>query len=142
MHFLSLFTSFGYFNKEEDNQKVICEVAKALKPEGLFFLDVVNRERILHPYKPYRIIKTKNGDILTIKTNFNLISSRSNEERVLTLKNKVKKRFYISGRIFTLTELISMIQKSNLVFKKVYGDYNDSRFNLKSERCILIAQKR
>lgn len=139
---LNLFTSFGYFEKEEDHQKVISEVANALKPGGYFFLDVINRERILHPYKSHRIIKTKSGDTLIIKTNFDLISSRNNEERILILKNREKKKFYISGRIFTLTELFSMVKKSGLIFRKVYGVYDGNHFSLRSERCIVIAQKK
>lgn len=139
---VNLFTSFGYYEKEEDCQKVIFEIAKALKPKSYFVLDVINREKILHPYKPKRIIRTKNGDVLIIETNFDLISSRSNEQRTLILKNKKPKKFFISVRIFTLTDLISMIQKADLIFKKVYGDYSGAPFNLKSERCIIVAQKK
>jgi len=138
---VNLFTSFGYYEKEKDHQKVIFEIAKALKPQGYFFLDVINREKILHPYKSKRVIRTKDGDILIIEANFDLLSSRSNEQRTLILKNKKIKKFNISVRIFTFTELILMIQKAGLIFKKVYGDYNGTPFNLKSERCIIVAQK-
>ena len=41
---LSLFTSFGYFEHDEDNLKVICREGKALKPNGIFILDYMNRE--------------------------------------------------------------------------------------------------
>ena len=40
---LSLFTSFGYFQHDEENQKVINRVSKALKPKGIFVLDYINK---------------------------------------------------------------------------------------------------
>jgi ubiquinone/menaquinone biosynthesis C-methylase UbiE len=138
---LNLFTSFGYFTKEESHQKVFFEIARALKPKGYFFLDVVNREKILHPYQPKRIIKARNGSTLIIEKNFDLINSRSNERRILIFKNRKRREFYLSIRIFTLTELISMARKAKLIFKKVYGDYRGNPFNFHSERCILITQK-
>ncbi|MEQ8624089.1 MAG: class I SAM-dependent methyltransferase [Vicingaceae bacterium] len=39
---LNLFTSFGYFQKEGDNRKVLESVSEALKPEGLMVLDYLN----------------------------------------------------------------------------------------------------
>ena len=39
---LSLFTSFGYFNSDEENERVIQAVAGALKPGGRFLFDYLN----------------------------------------------------------------------------------------------------
>jgi SAM-dependent methyltransferase len=45
----SYFTSFGYFSDEE-NERVLAGVARALRPGGRFLLDVLNRDWILtHP---------------------------------------------------------------------------------------------
>ncbi len=41
---ISIFTSFGYFDSEEDNARVCSEVRKALAPGGCFVLDVTNRD--------------------------------------------------------------------------------------------------
>lgn len=41
---ISIFTSFGYFETEEENLTVLKEIKKCLKPKGHFFLDY------LHPY--------------------------------------------------------------------------------------------
>jgi len=138
---LNLFTSFGYFEKEKDHQKVFFEVNKALKPKGYFFLDVINREKILYPYKHKRVIKTSDGSVLKIEANFDIVTSRNNERRIMILKNGKRKEFYISIRIFTLTELISMTQKAGLIFERSYGDYFGNPVSFSADRCILIAQK-
>ncbi|MBI5623993.1 MAG: class I SAM-dependent methyltransferase [Elusimicrobia bacterium] len=43
---INLFTSFGYFNRWSDNIKTLRGVAKALKPGGLFVMEVVNGDWI------------------------------------------------------------------------------------------------
>ncbi|MFA5141269.1 MAG: methyltransferase domain-containing protein [Elusimicrobiota bacterium] len=48
---INLFTSFGYFAKEADDLKTLRGVAAALKPGGLFLLDVMNREWLLSHFK-------------------------------------------------------------------------------------------
>jgi SAM-dependent methyltransferase len=44
---LNLFTSFGYFEKEEDNLKVLLSIRQSLKPGGLLLLDFMNTARVL-----------------------------------------------------------------------------------------------
>ena len=43
----SLFTSFGYFNDEKDNQLAIDSIAKSLKREGIFVLDFMNCNKVI-----------------------------------------------------------------------------------------------
>ena len=43
-----MFNSFGYFDSEEDSFKVLISIAKSLKLGGLFLLDHINRDFILH----------------------------------------------------------------------------------------------
>lgn len=59
---VNLFTSFGYFENEEDNFTVLQEVARLLKPAlrrengssggGLFVIDHMNRESMLAGLRP------------------------------------------------------------------------------------------
>lgn len=44
---VSLFTSFGYFERPEDDARVVASVARALVPGGRFLLDVLNAEAVL-----------------------------------------------------------------------------------------------
>ncbi len=45
-YILNLFTSFGYFN-EEENQKVLCNLKRGLKPGGMLIIDFMNTTRVL-----------------------------------------------------------------------------------------------
>jgi len=43
---LSMFTSFGYFDRDEENWRVIGEVARVLRPGAFFLFDFLNRRRV------------------------------------------------------------------------------------------------
>ncbi len=49
---VNLFTSFGYFLKFSDDIKTLKGVAKALKPGGLFLIDVVSGEYVRAHFNP------------------------------------------------------------------------------------------
>lgn len=49
---VNLFTSFGYFQKFSDDLRVLKGVASALKPGGLFFIDVINGAFVRRNFRP------------------------------------------------------------------------------------------
>jgi cyclopropane fatty-acyl-phospholipid synthase-like methyltransferase len=138
---LSLFTSFGYFEKEEDHQKVMSEVYKSLKPRGAFFLDVINRERLVRRFRPKEHKELSDGSLLTIERKFDFLTGHLEDKRTYMKKKRKKKESRLGIRIFTLTELISTCQRVGLKFKKSYGSYKGDPISFNSKRCILIAQK-
>ena len=44
---LNLFTSFGYFAEDADDQQVLAAAVSMLKPNGRFLLEVINGERVM-----------------------------------------------------------------------------------------------
>lgn len=48
---INFFTSFGYLENETEDEKVLERVATALKPDGKFLLDVLNRDRIVRSFQ-------------------------------------------------------------------------------------------
>ncbi len=44
---LNFFTSFGYFETERANFRVLEEMVRVLRPDGRFLVDLFNRERVL-----------------------------------------------------------------------------------------------
>ena len=44
---LSLFTSFGYFDDERENERVLCAAWRALESDGLFVVDTLSRQHTI-----------------------------------------------------------------------------------------------
>ena len=53
---INIFTAFGYLENQDEDQQVLNQVYKALKPGGLFLLEIIHREGLIPTRVP--------GDIL------------------------------------------------------------------------------
>lgn len=61
---ICLNTSFGYFEREEENLEVLHRVSQALQPGGQFVLDVENRDALLMRYQSRNWWQTEFGDLV------------------------------------------------------------------------------
>jgi len=137
---INVFTSFGYFS-DAQNLQVLKEVSKSLKPKGKFLLDVINRDRIIKNFMPY--VVTPRGEDYVVEINsFDLFTSTSISERILFKKNEIKKaKFFV--RLYTYTELKTLLSQVGLEIIASFGSYNiNEEYNLNSNRMIIIAEKR
>ncbi len=50
---INLFTSFGYFERDEENEEVICKIGKHLNPKGHFAFDFLNASFIKKNFVAY-----------------------------------------------------------------------------------------
>jgi len=138
---LNLFTSFGYLENDEEDQKVIHQVAKALRPSGRFVIDIVNRERIVRIYGKKDWLDSADGAMIITERNFDLVRGRNQEKRIRIYKNGKRQVSNMAIRMYTFPELITICERASLQFVSAYGDYNGEMPTLDSKRCILITKK-
>ncbi len=139
---LNLFTAFGYLESDEEDQKAICQIAKALRPGGRFFLDVGNRDRVIRTYREKDWRQLSDGSIITSERQFEHATGRNVERRVAIHKDGGREEFLIIVRMYTVVELIAMLRRDGLIVKETYGDYNGEPLTLDSRRYILDCPKR
>lgn len=138
---MNLFTAFGYLENDDEDQTVISQIARALRPGGKFVIDFINRDRIIRTYREKDWTELPSYSILLSKRKFNMITGRNEERRIIISKTGERKIFNPSIRMYTLSELITMCRNAGLKFIEVYGDYDGSSINLDSKRCILVVKK-
>lgn len=140
---VNMFTSFGYFETDLDNVRVMQEIARVLATGGRFLMDFLNAsvlERELSAEKPS---VRHQGDIV-IEERRQIVD----EGRVLT------KRVRVTGagrtpvdyserlRLYRHDDLVSMAEASGLTPLAVYGDYDLSDFDAnRSPRVLLLCEK-
>ena len=138
---LNLFTSFGYFCSQGEDQKVIESASRALKSKGIFVLDVMNYDRIsiIRNTKKRRQI-SRDLEVVSEKW-FDRQLKCLVEMRSRIWSNGKCENFMLLIRVYSLSEIIGMLLKSNFSFQVVYGDYDGSQFSAKSMCCIVVARK-
>jgi SAM-dependent methyltransferase len=135
---LNLFTSFGYFDNERDDNAVINSAYKALKPNGIFVMDFMNSKKVKQNIKteeiitigdiPYTINKNIENDFIVKKISFTDKGKEYRfEERVKTL---------------TLADFEKYFKANKLKIVNLRGNYKLDEFDENSsDRLILIARK-
>ncbi|MCK5637568.1 MAG: class I SAM-dependent methyltransferase [Flavobacteriaceae bacterium] len=133
----NLFTSFGYFDQNRTNIKVLTNFKNALKKNGSVIIDFLNIEKVVNNLIPEEIF-LKNG------INFHI--SRSVKDGFL-IKNIMfhaddeDHHFIEKVQCLSLQDIKGFSDIANLKIKHIFGDYILSSFDKKnSDRLILILQ--
>jgi SAM-dependent methyltransferase len=137
----SYFTSFGYFSDEE-NERVIEGVARALEPGGRFLLDVMNREWIL-THEAHRIWNQReDGSLLVEEVSLDLRSSRVKSKQIHIAHERgprLEKEFDL--RAYTCAELQALFRRHGLTTRHIWGGSDEREYSRDSRRLILLAAK-
>jgi D-alanine-D-alanine ligase len=136
---VNMFTAFGYFDDEAENESVLHQVCKVLKPGGLFLLDVSNRDyHLLHLWPNYwrrhgkaTLLEETQFDPVTCRFTMTFTWAEGGDWRSLTH----------SVRHYTVPELKGMLERAGLSPLGIHGDFDGSEFELYSKRLIIVAQK-
>ena len=120
----NLWTSFGYFESEQDNLLVLKKMYRALKPGGRFCLHVINRDFIIAHYTP-ESFQEYGGVLSTEKRHFDYATSIN--RGVWTFHKDGKSRTYEVGlRMYSYHELIAMFRKAGFVDIEGFGSTEDA----------------
>ncbi|KPL04221.1 MAG: hypothetical protein AMJ90_01710 [candidate division Zixibacteria bacterium SM23_73_2] len=137
---INMFTSFGFFKKEVDDLKVLKGVSKALKPNGVFFLDTINREVMVRNFRTKHWVKRK--DFVMLEEGFlDLFLGRWESTRTLIFEDNRRRNYSISLRAYSLVEFINLLKEARLTLEGVYGDFDLNQYTIDSPRMIVVARK-
>ena len=139
---INMFTAFGYLNSKNDDFQVLKEMYKSLKPGGKLLIDTLNREWVIINNIEREWRQDKDGTLIIEERNFDLETSRNHVSfKLVSPEGKIKEIEGHKIRLYTLTELIQMLENANFVFKKAFGYYNSSNYDKHSRRMIILAEK-
>ncbi|NMM49744.1 class I SAM-dependent methyltransferase [Marinigracilibium pacificum] len=137
---VNLFTSFGYFKTDDEDQSVIDAVYKALKPGGQFILDFLNPYTIINNLTP-KESKEIDGIRFDIEKSFEADSCVIIKDIKITDGQKTaeyEERVKAIRRI----EFLDHFRKAGFILKEVWGDHDLGDYEAeKSERMIFLLEK-
>ena len=134
----NLFTSFGYFEKDEDEQKAINAMASNLKKEGLLVIDFMNAKKVITNLvaSEQKII-----DDITFDINRKIVNQYIIKDIHIS-DSKTKHHFQERVKALTLSNFSDLIANSGLKIIDIFGNYKLEEFNAQtSDRLILICKK-
>lgn len=135
---INLFTSFGYFESDDENEMVIKLVSNHLVNNGYFVIDFFNVVYLRNNLIPVSYDKIE-GNIVKQERVF---EGNRIVKKIMINKKAGKKLHYESVRIYCKDELAALLLNNGLEIQKIFGDYLGNEFDeVKSQRIIIIAKK-
>lgn len=138
---INIFTSFGYLESETEDAKVLRAVHDALKPGGAFLLEFANRDYRMRHFQAAGIDRLGDGAIALHEAEFDLRSSRHKVRVTVIERDGRRLESGFSVRMYTLTELVRMIEGSGLTVESCYGGLDGSDLTLDSRRVVILSRK-
>jgi len=138
---INMFTSFGYLESEAEDEKVLAKVAQALKSGGKFLLDVVNRDRLVRDFQAREWHAADEGWLGLEERTFDHLSGRMETRWVCVARDGVRYERLSSVRLYTASELRTMLERAGLKVTNLFGDYDGSPYSWDSQRLIVVSCK-
>lgn len=134
----NLFTSFGYFEDEKDDQKVFQSISNILKDDGYFVLDFLNTKWVENTLIKEEKI-SKGGMEFLIKKK---IEDQHIIKDIIFQHQGKDYHFFEKVKLHTLEEINDYAKEFGFERQLIFGDYHLGDFDLeRSPRCINLFKK-
>lgn len=136
---VNLFTSFGYFDEDAENARVLQEIDRLLRPEGKFIIDYLNpgyvKDRLV-PYSERREGSLRIEERRSIEDGFV-------RKRITIREDGGPERNYTEQvKLYRYEQFEDMMEGTRLRVDRVYGGYEEQSFDPRtSMRMIMVGHK-
>jgi len=135
---INLFTSFGYFEYDDENEKVIKLVSNHLLDNGYFVIDFFNVVYLKNNLIPISYDKIEDSIVKQER----VFEGNRIVKKIMINKRSEQKLYYESVRIYCKDELAALLLVNGLEIQKIFGDYYGNEYDeVNSPRIIIIAKK-
>ncbi|MGJ3234318.1 class I SAM-dependent DNA methyltransferase [Marivirga sp.] len=134
----NLFTSFGFFKSDDENQKCISAISDSLKSGGVFTLDFLNPYRVIHNLVKEEV-KTIDGIEFHLKRRFD---GESIIKEIDFHSNGKDHHFEERVKAIRRLTFLEYFRNANFMLVQIFGDYElNDYIPESSERMIFIVKK-
>jgi SAM-dependent methyltransferase len=134
---VSWFTSFGYFDDDE-NRAVLRETHRALRPGGRLAIENNNLPELLRRWQPATVVE-RDGDFAIDRSSFDPTNGRAITERVI-VRGRRSRRFEFRVRMFVAVELRDWLLETGFEEVEFY-DGEGIPLTVDGRRMITVARR-
>jgi SAM-dependent methyltransferase len=139
---INMYSSFGYLESEAEDIHVLESVARAIKPGGRFFLDMLNREWAVANYIQNDWHSGADGTLYVERRDLDLATSRMRVGFII-IGPDGSRRDSIGHdiRLYTLTEMTRLLEGVGLRVIGTFGGFDGEPYAINTRRMIICARK-
>ena len=137
---INLFTSFGYFEHQEDDEAVLKNIFESLIPGGKVVMELMGKEILARIFQKTISTQLENSSVLIQRHKIMNDWSKNLNEWIL-LKENTYKKYSFSHRIYSAVELKSLYRAAGFNKIKVYGSLKGTVYDEEADRLVIVAEK-
>jgi SAM-dependent methyltransferase len=136
---LNLYTSFGYFEERDDDERTARNFCESLKPGGKLVMGLTSKETLAGKFEK-RTWNEQDGKYILeeheISDDWNWI-----DNRWMIVDDGDMTEFSVSHRLYSAFELSELLRHAGFSDVSVYRDFDGSAYDENSEQLVVVAQK-
>jgi SAM-dependent methyltransferase len=137
---VNLFTSFGYFETQDDELRVLRHVHEALRPGGTFIIDVLGKETLARIFEETRSAAAADGTLLVWRTAVEDDWTRVRSEWHV-IRDGSDRVFRVEHWIYSGRELRELLHQAGFRDVRLFGDLDGRDYGTAAARLVAVARK-
>lgn len=135
---VNLFTSFGYFEDDAENVRVLHEIKRLLKPGGSFIIDYLNP-----PYvKAHLVPESERTDGSVLIREQRRIENGFVKKQIVLSEGGAERTYEERVKLYDRERFEALLKEAGLAADRLYGGYDASPYEPEaSPRMIFVGRK-
>jgi SAM-dependent methyltransferase len=139
---ICMLSSFGYFEDDADNRKVLENVRRSLRPGGCFVLDVVGKEVLARIFQPAAADTVPGvGTYFSERRWVDAFTKLENDWTIVSETGEAK-RYRMRHWVYSARELELMLRDAGLGDVRFFGSLSGEPYGPGASRLIALATRR
>lgn len=136
---INLWTAFGYFESQDEDERVLAEFARVLAADGTLILDTVNQTAFVRGFQK-QTFEELDGVLYLQEHDYDILSGRS-RARWTFVRDGNRRVLAFDHRLYTTPEYVAMLDRAGFRPESFYGGFDGVELGRDTWRQIIVARK-
>lgn len=136
---INYFTSFGYFESEDDDREVVEKAYSSLRSGGVLLMDMMGKEILARIFseRGWR----EEDDMLILEDRQVAPDWSSVYNRWIILQDGERREVTLTTRQYSAAELSKLLKECGFGSVEVYGDLSGAPYDMQAKRLVAVAER-
>jgi SAM-dependent methyltransferase len=136
---INYFTSFGYFESDDDDRRVLASAHRSLRASGVLLMEMMGKEIIARVFSE-RGWREEDGMLILEETKLAPDWS-SVDNRWIIIEDGERREVTLTVRQYSAAELSRLLKEAGFAVVDVYGDLSGAPYDMGAKRLVVVAHK-
>ncbi|MHC4971692.1 MAG: class I SAM-dependent methyltransferase [Planctomycetota bacterium] len=136
---VNMFSSFGYFEDQEDDRRVARHMRRSLRPGGAFLIDTMGKEVLARKFQPRSWHELDDGAVLL--EHRRIVDGWGGTRTTWTVvRGRDQQSFTFYMRFYAGTELAALLKEAGFATVEVFGGLDGRPYDHEAVRLVALAR--